>query len=268
MSSKSIKDILKEDFGWEIPVETVPLPSMGKLYDPDSTLYMRETVDIKAMTAEEEDILTSTALIRKGETIGRLIESCVVDKSFNTDDLLIGDRNALMVAIRITGYGTSYPVSYTCANCGTLNKADVDLSTLPIRALEINPVKSGINQFKFTLPVTKKDVIFKFMTGSDEKDRKVTQERMKKILGDNADLEKNVTSSLETCVVSIDGITDPLKIKHFIKYMPAYDSKSLRKFIRDNEPNIEMVQNCTCSNCGTADDINVPITTEFFWPNT
>ncbi len=107
MSSKSIKDILKEDFNWEVPVETVPLPSLGKLYDPDSTIYMRETVDIKAMTAEEEDILTSTALIRKGETIGRLIESCVVDKSFNPDDLLIGDRNALMVAIRITGYGTN-----------------------------------------------------------------------------------------------------------------------------------------------------------------
>jgi hypothetical protein len=268
MSSKSIKDILKEEFGWEIPVETVPLPSLGKLYDPDSTLYMRETVDIKAMTAEEEDILTSTALIKKGETISKLIESCVVDKSFNPESLLIGDRNALMVAIRITGYGTQYPVVYACGNCGTQNKVDVDLSTLPIKTLEINPVKSGANEFKYTLPVTKKDVTFKFMTGLDEKERKVTQERMKKLLGGDSDLENNVTSSLEACVISIDGVTDKLKIKHFIKYMPAYDSKSLRKFIRDNEPNIEMVQNCTCSNCGTAADINVPVTTEFFWPNT
>lgn len=268
MSSKSIKDILKEDFNWEVPVETVPLPSLGKLYDPDSTIYMRETVDIKAMTAEEEDILTSTALIRKGETIGRLIESCVVDKSFNPDDLLIGDRNALMVAIRITGYGTNYPVSYTCTNCGTSNRTEVDLSTLPIKTLEINPVKSGVNEFSYKLPVTKKNVTFKFMTGTDEKERKITQERMKKVLGDNSDLEKNVTSSLETCVLSIEGITDRLKIKHFIKYMPAFDSKSLRNFIRDNEPNIEMVQSCICSNCGTAADINVPITTEFFWPNT
>lgn len=268
MSSKSIKDILKEDFGWEVPVESVPLPSLGKLYDPDSTLYLRETVDIKAMTAEEEDILTSAAYIKKGSTIQKLIESCVVDKSFSVDDLLIGDRNALMVAIRITGYGPKYPISYSCKNCSHRNQTDVDLSGLPIKSLEINPTTQGKNEFQFELPVTKKKVNFKFLTGRDEQERKVTQDRMKQILGQETELEKNVTSSLEAAITSIEGVSDPLKIKHFIKYMPAYDSKSLRKFIRDNEPNIEMVQNCTCDNCGTSQEINVPITSEFFWPNT
>ena len=268
MTTKAIKDIIKEEFDWEIPFETVPLPSKGILYDPDSKFYMRETVDIKAMTAEEEDILTSAALIKKGETVEKLLESCVVDKSLPIKELLIGDRNALMISIRITGYGKDYPVVFRCKSCDHSNDTVIDLCNLPLKTLEINPVKSGVNEFEYTLPVTKKKVTFKFLTGLDEKERKITQERMKKVLGVESDLEKNVTTSLETAILSIEGVTDKLKIKHFIKYMPAYDSKSLRKFIRDNEPNIEMVQNCTCVNCGTAQDINVPITSEFFWPDT
>ena len=101
-------NIMKDDFGMEIPVDTVPIPSNGVTYGADTGLAGVETIDIRAMTAREEDILTSRALIKKGTVINELIKSCVVDKSINVEKMLVGDRNAVMIAVRITGYGAEY----------------------------------------------------------------------------------------------------------------------------------------------------------------
>ena len=165
------QNVMKEEFGWTVPVESVPLPSRGKLYNPDTALYNRETIPIKAMTAHEEDILSSQAFIKEGVVIQQLIRSCVTDKTFNVEDLTIGDRNALMIAIRITGYGSQYDAVTTCQNCSHSNKNSFNLSDLPIKRLSLNPVQEGKNAFEFILPVTKKKVIFKFLSAKDEKDR-------------------------------------------------------------------------------------------------
>lgn len=257
-------DILKQDFDWTVPVETVPLPSKGLVYDPDSRLYKIKTLDIKAMTAHEEDILSSPALIKKGETLNMLIKSCVQDKSVNVGEMLIGDRNALMIAIRVTGYGPEYKTAFTCPHCDHLNKTAVDLSGLPIQFLDLKPTKSGANSFEFTLPVTKKKVLFKFMTVNDEKELTASREAMLKHF--DLAIENNVTANLEKQIVSIDGITDRNKIKHFVKYMPAFDSKSLRKYIKENEPGIKMQHNLVCSECSGASTVLVPMSREFFWP--
>ena len=108
MKGFSTRNVMKDDFGMEVPVESVPLPSRGLIYPVDSSSHNRETIEIKAMTAREEDILTSRALIKKGTVITQLIKSCVVDKSINVESMISGDRNALMTAIRITGYGSDY----------------------------------------------------------------------------------------------------------------------------------------------------------------
>jgi len=262
----SRQNVMKEEFGWEVPVEAIPLPSRGSLYDPNSILYNRDTLKIKSMTAHEEDILASPAFHKDGSVITQLIKSCLTDKSIDPDQLILGDRISLMVGIRVTGYGPSYNASSTCQSCGHLNKFEADLSALEINRLKIEPVSPGRNEFEFSLPVTKKKVTFKYLTGGEDRLRNQTLKNQSKVLG--LKIDNSITSYLESTIISVDGIRDRLKIKHFIHNMPAFDSKKLRSFIVDNEPGINMSHSLTCESCGASSDVSLPITSEFFWPST
>lgn len=267
MPSISAAEKVKADFGLDIPAETVPLPSAGKVYPATSSLAGLEVVDIRPMSAREEDILTSRALLKKGTVVTELIRSCLIDRSIDPTQLLTGDRNALMVAIRITGYGADYEVEVECpdTDCSVKSKHMFDLSQLPIRRLELEPVSAGSNLFEFKLPRTGKVVKFRFLTGKDEEDIVATQDRQKKLnltQGDTA-----VTSNLLYSIVAIDGVEDRSKIAGFIRAMPAGDSLALRTYIRDNEPGITMKQGFTCPACGHSEEVVVGLTTEFLWPS-
>jgi len=254
---------VQKDFGIEIPVETVPLPSGGVVYNPKSSLYGRETVEIRAMTAREEDILTSRALLKKGTVISELIKSCLTDKSINPVDLLIGDRNALMTAIRITGYGAEYDAEVECNECSTKAPRQFNLGELPIRRLEIKPVQDGLNVFEFLLPYSKKAVRFKFLTGRDEEEIVATGEKQKKL---GLQGESGITTNLLYSIVSIDGVEDRAKIAGFVRMMPARDSLALRNYIRDNEPGIRMKQDVSCPSCGHTEEVSMPLGVNFLWP--
>ena len=255
---------VKSDFGLEIPVETVPLPSNGKVYPETSTLHGRETVEIRSMTAREEDILTSQALLKKGTVISELIKSCLVDKTINPLDLLIGDRNALMVAVRITGYGAEYDAEVECNECNARTSRNFNLGELPLKRLEIEPVTPGANLFAFDLPYSKKMVKFKFLTGRDEEEITTTAAKQKKL---NLQSETSVTTNLLYTIVSIDAVTDRSKIAQFVRMMPARDSLALRNYIRDNEPGIRMRQDVSCSACGHEEEVSMPLGVNFLWPS-
>jgi hypothetical protein len=257
-------DKVKSDFGLDIPVETMPLPSNGLVYPVDSSLYGRETVDIRAMTAREEDILTSKAYLKKGTVITELIRSCLTDKSIDPKDLLTGDRNALMVAIRITGYGHEYDAEIECPECGTKAPHKFNLAALPLKRLEIAPVSPGQNLFEFVLPMSKKTVKFRFLTGRDEEEIVAMGEKQKKL---GMSTESSVTTSLLYSIVSIDGVEDRAKIASFVKMMPARDSLALRNFIKDSEPGIEMKQETSCPACGHEEEVNMPLGVNFLWPS-
>lgn len=259
----SAADKVKADFNLDIPVEIVPLPSAGKAYPTSHSLHGRDKVEIRAMTAREEDILTSRALLKKGTVISELIKSCLVDRSINPVDLLTGDRNALMVAIRITGYGADYDAEIECTECNTKAPQQFNLGELPIQHLEIEPVEPGMNLFEFKLPYSKKTVRFKFMTGRDEEEIVATQEKQKK-LGLQADAA--VTTNLLYSIVSIDGVEDRGKIAGFVRMMPARDSLALRNYIRDNEPGIRMRQETVCPSCGHSEEVGMPLGVTFLWP--
>lgn len=259
-----VRNVMKDDFNFEVPVETVPLPSMGTVYSADSALFRQETVDIKAMTAKEEDILTSRALIKKGTVITHLLKSCMMDKRIDPDEMLTGDRNAIMTAVRITGYGAEYKVEVDCPACGEKSKQSFDLTELPIKRLNIQPIAEGANLFEFVLPVSKKRARFKFLTGADEAELATMQERKKKqgMTADNL-----VTQRLMFAVQSIDGITDKTKIAMFIKNMPARDSLELRRHIDANEPGVEMKSWMDCPSCLEHSEVRLPIGASFFWPD-
>lgn len=263
IQSISHADAVKAEFGLDIPTELVPLPSNGKVYSSASSLSGRETVEIRPMTAREEDILTSRALLKKGTVVTELIKSCLVDKTINTLDLLAGDRNALMVAVRITGYGADYTAEVPCGECEAKNKQTFNLAELPLKRLELDPTIDGQNLFEFVLPHTKKKVLFKFTTGRDEEELSVLQEKQKKL---GLKTDNSVTTALQQAIISIDGVEDRAKIVNFIKMMPARDSLALRNYIRQNEPGVTMKQEAVCPECGHSEEVNMPLGVNFLWP--
>ncbi len=215
------------------------------------------------MTAREEDILTSKALIKNGTVITELIRSCVVDKRIDVRQMLAGDRNALMVGIRITGYGADYDVEIECNECGQRQETTFDLGALQIKRLAIEPVSNGQNLFEFMLPVSKKKVVFKFITGADE-------EEISRILDKRKDLgtaiDPTVTTRLRFCLVSVDGNTDGAQITRFVSSMLARDSRALRGFIDKNEPGIDMKGTFRCKHCAYEEEVPMPLGAGFFWP--
>ena len=264
--SIQVQNVIKEAFNWEVPVEVVPVPSEGKVYPADSPLFNKKILEIKAMTAQEEDILSSRALIQQGTVISHLIQSCLIDKSLDVRNMLLGDRNALMVSVRITGYGAEYAAESSCPSCGASSSQRYNLTDLEIKRLELEPVSPGVNLFEFTLPVTKKVVHFKFLTGADEEERSLVVERKKKLIP-GMKVDSQVTSRLEQLIVSIDGIDDRNKINHFVKSMPALDSRRLRSYIEKNEPGIDMSVWMSCPACSETSRVSLPIGSNFFWPD-
>ena len=260
-----VSNVMKDDFGFEIPAESVPLPSRGIIYPDDGIIHGSDTVDIKPMTAKEEDILTSRAYIKSGTVLTKLLESCIIDKRIKPDNLISGDRNALLVSLRITGYGADYDVEVECPECGTKSKQSFDLSQLEIKRLEVEPVERGQNLFEIMLPVTKKKVRVKFLTGADERDMLITSERRKK---SGMKIESVITDRLSRSLVSVEGVTDKNKLNFFVKNLPARDSLALRKFLDKHEPGIIMKSWMNCPSCHEQSEVGLPMGAAFFWPDT
>jgi len=256
----------KRDFGFELPVASVPLPSRGLVY-PDGPLHLAESIDIKAMTAKEEDILMNRTLVRKGTVVTELIRSCIMDKSIDVNSLISGDRNALMIAVRITGYGSDYSPKVTCPSCEVQQDWSLNLENLPVKELDLEKLRQigeGQNAFEFILPRTKKTVVFKFLTGREEERmlQDIEARRKKGIVQENL-----VTTKLMNCIVSIDGVVERGFINQFCQYMPAADSLALRKIIDDSEPGVDMSSDFVCTSCGHQEVLTVPLGPSFFWPN-
>lgn len=264
--TQSLQQAARQDLGFELGINTVPLPSRGLVYS-DGPLHLAETIDIKAMTAREEDILMNRSLVRKGTVITELIKSCVLDKNIDVNSMISGDRNALMVAVRITGYGSDYSPKVTCPACELQQDWSLDLQSLPIRELDLEKLKQvgeGQNAFEVTLPITKKIVVFKFLTGKEEEKilQDIEAKKKKGIIQDNL-----VTTKLMNSIVSIDGNSERNLINKFCQFMPAKDSLTLRKVMDQGEPGIDMSSDFVCTSCGHQEVIPVPLGASFFWPN-
>jgi hypothetical protein len=256
---------VQDVFGWTVPVEQVPLPSSGAIYPASSPLHGRETVQIKAMTAQEEDILMSRALIKEGTVLNHLIKSCLIDKDIDPGEMLAGDRNAILVSIRITGYGSAYNANVSCPSCNRQDLYTFDLTDIGIKRLGAQPSIPGTNEFSYNLPVTKKSVTFKLLTNNDEVETARTKEKMAKLFPD-AKVEGTVTKQLENQIISIDGKRDRSAISAFIKAMPAADSRALRTHMSSIEPGLDMNVDFECKHCGVESKAALPMGAAFFWP--
>ena len=240
----------------KFPTEVVDLPSKGLLYPKDSPLSSGK-VEVKYMTAREEDILTSANLIKQGVVVEKLLESLIVDKSIKVDDLLIGDKNAVLIAARILAYGKEYEIEFSG------QKMVVDLTQLKDNKLDESLVSNGVNEFEFELPATKRKLTFKMLTSGDEKAIDAEVKGYEKVDGIGYEL----TTRLKHQIISIDGDTKRASINSFVdNEFLSRDSIAFRTYVNEIIPDVDMTSTYTDED-GNEKEFTVPMTVTFLWPS-
>jgi len=238
---------------FKLPTETIELPSKGLLYPSDSPLASG-TIEMKYMTAKEEDILTNQSYIQNGTVLDKLLQSLIVTK-ISYDDLLIGDKNAIMIAARILGYGKDYKFIYRG------EEETVDLSQIENAPLHEEVQKAKSNEFALTLPGSDNTITFKLLTHGDEK--KIEQET-KGLAKINKNNSSTITTRLKHQILSVNGETEKPKIREFVdNYLLAQDSRALREKIKQLSPDVDL----TFFPENGDNRVNIPIGLNFFWPD-
>jgi hypothetical protein len=245
------------------PTEVLSLPSQGLLYPEDSPLRSG-TIDVKYMTAKEEDILTSTNLIQQGKVIDKLLESVIADPKIKTSDLLLGDKNALLLGTRILGYGKDYDVTITDPDTQQQVKQVIDLTTIQHKEIDVSLYENG-NLFSFELPNSKNIIEFKLLTEQDEVQIQSVlkdYEKLKELTG----IDKGLSTRLKHMIQSADGNKDQKFIDEFVdNSFLALDARAFRKYRDKIEPDVVMKFDYT-SQTGGNHKIDIPLGIEFFWP--
>ena len=255
-----------EGFSFVVPTDFVELPSEGRYYSEDHPLHGQKTVEIRHMTAKEEDILTSRTLLQKGIALDRLISNILIDKSISTDSLLIGDRNAIILAARISGYGSEYVTKVTCPLCANEQKYSFDIAEPSVfyggefEQEDMVVIDKGNGIFETKLPVTKFDVQFKLLNGAEEKEYASGFDNR------NNKEEKNVTRQLMSMLHTVNGTELNEHKAYVVNNLPSRDSRYLREAYKLTSPNVELVEDFECNVCGHHTEMEVPLTADFFWP--
>ena len=250
-----------------VPTDFVELPSRGKFYPEDHPLHNEETIEIRHMTAKEEDILTSRALLKKGLALDRLIKNIIVDKKINPSSLLVGDRNAIIIAARVSGYGPKYETQVSCPACQATQNYSFDLQEYDVyegnETDDFDLVSNNDGTFTVTLPATQLKVAFRLLSGMEEKSmlNGIENDRKRKVE------EKNVTRLLSQILVAANNDTSEKTKRYVIENMPSLDSRHLRAAYKAACPNVDLTQFFECSECGQGTAMEVPLTADFFWPD-
>ena len=235
-----------------LPTEIVELPSKGLIY-PESNPLSSGQVEIKYMTAKEEDILSNQSYIQKGIVIDKLLQSVIVTK-INYDDLIIGDKNAIMVSARVLGYGKDYKFTWAGED------VTIDLSEIDAKPLDESLFTSRVNEFEYILPFSKTPITFKILTHGDENKIAQELESLKKIHKDNT---PELSTRLKYIITSVDGELDKKVVREFVdNFLLARDAKSLRSYILETQPDIDL----SFFPPRSENRRPIPITLNFFWP--
>ena len=251
-----------EENKFKFPTEMVELPSKGLLY-PENHPLASGQVEMKYMTAREEDILTNQNYIKQGIVIDKLLQSMIVTK-FDYSDLLVGDKDAIMLAARILGYGKDYTFNHYSVNLEGTNELTIDLTLLKEKILEESLITRGKNEFYFKLPHTGNEITFKMLTHGDELNIDKEIQGLKKI---DKNSNFDMTTRLRYIILSVNGDYDKKTIREFIEYgFLAKDSRAFREYVNTISPGIDLKYIHTYAN-GEEEDIEIPIGVNFFWPD-
>ena len=249
--------------GFSVPRDYVMLPSKGRISPPDSPLHNLEEIEVRHLTAADEDILTSRALLRSGKAIDTMLSNVLLNKSININDFISGDKNAILTFLRITGYGPDYDVEVDCPECNETIKHQFDLTKLTMRFLDVDPISAGQNRFEFILP---SGIRIEFKLLNSAEDQKIADEQEKLKRTTNSPLEKNVTTKYKHQIISVDDKEDQTFINNFVDTMNLRDSRAFRTYLEEVEPDVDMKQDFKCRMCGHSEEVEIPVTVGFFWP--
>lgn len=240
---------------FEFPTEIVELPSQGKLYPKTSPLSTGK-ITLRYMTAADEDTLTNQSYIEKGIVVDKLLQSLIVDKSIDYGELLVGDKNALLIAARILGYGSKYEFEYRG------HKEVVELAELPQKPLHPDFVKATSNNFTFVCPASGTVLEFRLLTHADEQAIEQELKGLRKIRKDNV---PELSTRLKYMITSVDGVTDRKAVRDFVdQRFLARDSRAFRRYVADLQPDIDMK---FYPEDGPEDGVDIPVTVSFLWPD-
>jgi hypothetical protein len=245
-----------------VPTQPLDLPSKGLLY-PESSPLSSGQIELYLPTAMHEDILTNKNFIQQGVVIDKFLQAIIASK-IDYNDLLIGDKNAIMIAARILAYGSKYSFKYTPVGTNIPEEVTVDLATLKEKELEWGAIKKGVNEFDYQLQMSGKLITYKIAT---QKDENAIESEVKGLQKINKNLSSESTVRLSNLIVAVDGDRDKKTIRDFVKVMPMRDSQDLRKHMALNTPDIKMVFDFTLSNGEVVEGLNIPMTLDFFWPD-
>ena len=244
-----------EENKFKFPTETIELPSKGLIYPEDNPLSSG-VIEMKYMTAREEDILSNQSYIQNGTVLDKLLQSLIVSK-INYHDLIVGDKNAIMIAARVLGYGKDYEFEYKG------EKVSVDLSVLENKQFEENKITKGVNEFSFTLPNSGTDITYKLLTHKDEMAIEAELKGLKKI---NKNSDPSVSTRMKHMIISVNGDTERKNVREFVdNYFLASDARAFRQHVREVQPDVDL--RVTVEVNGGMEVIDLPIGVNFFWPD-
>ena len=264
IKKKLVQESIKEE-KYNFPTEIIDLPSKGIGYSKDNELSSGQ-IEMKYMTAKEEDILTSANLIRKGTVLDKLFQSLIVSP-INYNDLLIGDKNAIMIAARILGYGKNYTFELICPQCQAKNKIDVDLSALENTEFdeEALAMQGTDGYIEYELPNSKRKITFKIPTHLIEEKVRKEMDARRKVSKNGVNPE--ITTRLKHMIVSVDDNEDKKYITNFVdNEFLSRDSYALREYINTVQPDVNFNIDFECSECDHTATLALPIDAGFFWP--
>ena len=251
----------------EYPSEVVDLPSKGWFYDQTSPLASGR-IDIKYMTAKEEDILTSQNLIKKGIVLDKLLEQLIITPGVKLDDILVGDKNAIFIAARVLAYGKDYKIKFKDPSTGDDVEDSIDLTQLDPREIDFNQYTRGENIFEYTLPHSERVVHWSLLTHRDEQAIDAEMKGLKKF-SKNKNETSEVTTRLKYVIKAVDGDDDRARIKSFVdKELLARDSLAFREHIKENTPDLDMTFNFESEDTGYTERMTIPLGVDFFYPST
>jgi hypothetical protein len=234
-----------------IPTEIIDLPSKGLLYPSENPLSSGK-IEMCYMTAKHEDILSNQSYIQKGIVLDKLLQALIVSK-INYSDLITGDKNAIMVAARVLGYGKDYTFDYNGI------EYNVDLTQIDNKPFE--HINKGVNEFSYTLPSTGVNITYKILTHGDEQKIQAELDGLKKI---NSNSSPELSTRLKYLITSVNGDRETKTIREFVdNHLLARDSRELRKHIKENQPDVDL----TFFPTNDSARVDIPIGIKFFWPD-
>lgn len=245
------------------PTTVLELPSKGQFYSEGHPLHERDTIQIRQMTTAEEDILSNRSLLQKGTAIDKFLERILIEENVKPADLLIGDKNAVLIQARIDGYGSEYTTQVACPACATRQKNTFDLVECSVvtGGEEVDGVvRSATGNFIVTLD-NGWEVEIKPLTGNDES--KIVKSMNNKKKAGLA--ETQIQDQLNAMIVSVSGHEDRGTISKAVQHMTGKQSRLIRDTYKKVIPNLELKSDFDCRECGASTVMEVPLNAEFFW---